>query len=532
MSNPEQTINSLPLVECPVAGEYVNEWTNCINTLSELFVKHKTNPFIINKINTYMSNLNAVVDRTIRENEERSKKKEKLDEEKSIFTKKFLQTHNYSYISNREMFFNYDGIHYNIYNEDDIHHEILKSITDGEILKSIKHKIKLNIIKQIKDRSPLSYIPESITIQNVINYLYPSVFSDKDSAKYFLTVIGDNILRKNENLIYIISPKIIDVFKEIGIQAYALLGITHILNNIKYKYYDHSFQDCRLLSINNVSKKITIDQHFYKHIIDFFCVACHYSTRYGNADEFLENCNNSELVEHILYLKQNNLKTIIDLFVDKTLEKCNGISIKWRNMMFLWKHYLDTKNIPSIAFNSKLKLLFTQKLEYNEELNSFVNITSTQLPMVSNFLKFWDETMVKDENETELEVEEVCNLFKHWCGKGCFVVNEDIILDLVQHFYNDIIIDDDKFIQQITCKLWDKKADIITAIEDYKQKQCIDNNKFSESLYQVYEYYCKLYANKQFIVGKRYFEKFAIDYIGKQYIDNDNLISNTWWETI
>ena len=34
--------------------------------------------------------------------------------------------------------------------------------------------------------------------------------------------------------------------------------------------------------------------------------------------------------------------------------------------------------------------------------------------------------------------------------------------------YNDIQIEDEKYINQMSCKLWDKKTDIMDAIEKYK----------------------------------------------------------------
>ena len=48
-------------------------------------------------------------------------------------------------------------------------------------------------MKQIKDKKLFQSIPETETIQNVLNFLYPFIFDDKETAKYFLTILGDNI---------------------------------------------------------------------------------------------------------------------------------------------------------------------------------------------------------------------------------------------------------------------------------------------------------------------------------------------------
>lgn len=509
------------------ADEYVKAWAECVNVLSELFQEHKDNSYALNKMTSYVTNLTSVISKTLKEKDEKDKQREKINKEKNLFISKFLQTHNYSYCANTELFFNYDGNHYSVYNEDHIQHEILLSITEDQKLLPFKQKTKINVLKQIKEISPLNYIPETNTIQYVVNKLHPSIFKDKEGAKYFLTLIGDSILKKNENLIYIISPRAKDICKDVLKQAYNMLGITHIFNCIKYKYYDHNYNDCRLIMINDISKKTTLDRDLYKHILDFLCVACYYSNRYGSADKFLENSGNIPLINHSLYLKNNNLENIVDSFINKSLEKCLGVSVKWRNMFYLWKNFLDTMNVPNIAFNAKLKNLLSQKLEYNEETDTFNNVTSVLLPQVGSFMKFWDENMIKDEEETELEIDEICNIFKSWAGKTVYSINEDMLLDLIQHFYPDTVIEDDKYIQNYTCKLWDKKTEVITALEHFKTSNKDAN--VPESLYNIYDYYCKLYSNKAYRVSKQYFEKIALEYIDDEFIDNDNIILSSWW---
>jgi hypothetical protein len=500
---------------------------NCLNIIKDLFNEHSSNQYIVNKINNYIVNLPTLISKTIKEQDDKIKQREKINEEKEYFISQFLQKHNYSYCPNTELFFKYDGLHFYIYNEDEIQYQILSSITYGQTLMPIKHKIKSTIIKKIKEFNPIFYIPESATIQFVINNLYPSLFKDKDSVKYFLTIIGDSILKKNETLIYIISPSVKNICNEIFTQVYSLLGITHIFNAVKYKYYDHSYADCRLIMTSESNNKYTLDKTFYKYMMDFMCVACHYSNRYQNADNFLKICGNKYLVDHSLYLKDNTLENIADEFIKSSLEYCNGATVKWKNVLYLWKIYLDRLSIPNVAFSSKLKQLLISKLEYNETQDAFFNVTSPYLPLVSGFLKFWDETMVKDDDEYELEIGEICNLFKGWYGKNAYI-NEKNITDLIQHFYSDIQIEDEKYINQTSCKLWDKKTDIIDAIERYKSLKkgtnCPDN------LNNLCSYYYSIVKNKNLNASKRYIEKFLIDYIG-EHIDSNNLIMPTLWNS-
>ena len=139
--------------------------------------------------------------------------------------------------------------------------------------------------------------------------------------------------------------------------------------------------------------------------------------------------------------------------------------------------------------------------------------------------------MIKDEDEFELEIDEVLHLFKGWCGKMSCNINEDGLLDLIQHYYPDVMVEDDKYIQQMSCKLWDKKGDVLSAIAHYKISK--KGTQYPDTIYNVYEYYCKLYSQKHQprIVSKRYFEKTLLETIDIEqgHLDSDNLILSTWW---
>jgi hypothetical protein len=264
--------------------------------------------------------------------------------------------------------------------------------------------------------------------------------------------------------------------------------------------------------------------------MDLFCVACHYSNRNGSADMFLEKSGNQSLMKHAFYLKDNTIDLIVKSFIDTTVEKCQGNNITWKNAMYLWKLFLEKNGVPNIAFSTKLKPIFASLLEYSEETDTFLNVTSTMIPVVGNFIKFWDENMSKDEDEIELEIEEILHLFKTWSGKSSCNIGEDSLLALIHHYYPDVIVEEDKYIQQITCKLWDKKNDILSAIAHYKTSKKVSLSLCPDTTYNVYEYYCKLFSNKhQQIVSKRYFEKTLLEFIEPEYLDPDNLILPTWW---
>ena len=92
-------------------------------------------------------------------------------------------------------------------------------------------------------------------------------------------------------------------------------------------------------------------------------------------------------------------------------------------MFFLWKKFLDEKNIPNISFHENLKTILKNKITYDGA--HFLNVTSIQLPLVSHFMKFWETTMSEDsfDEEPELEIDEFTTLFKSWLAKTKNIMN-------------------------------------------------------------------------------------------------------------
>jgi hypothetical protein len=534
----------------------INEHDNMHNNLTNLIEKYKTNEYVFGRLINYMENLLPVaLENAAETHKQREERRIQLSENRDEFTARFLQKNKYFYSSQTELFLHYDGLHFVVHSEDDIQHQILSTITNEKCLREWKHKINKNIIKRIKDRSPLKAIPESATIQFVINLLCPSIFPTRNHAKYFLTIIGESMstftstpltepteINTTTNTIYILNPVLKEIIREIGNQCYTYLGYPNIVSNIKFKYHEHNYADCRLLVIDKIysaygRKKISTPALLHKHMLDFLCVAAHYATRYGTADQFLVNCNETRLVDHSLFLTKNTSEDIVDNFIDKTLTHCVSSSIDIKKMIFLWKKYLDDLSIPNIIFYETLKPILKSKLNYDNKTDCFLGITSIHLPVVSQFIKFWETTITvidsysdnqnKEENtpysvpdtvpepetetEIELEIEEICSLFKIWTSLNKTVtINDIFILDLIQHFYPDVVIEDSKYMLNVKCILWDKRADVLNAFTLFKLQ-----NTSNDFLYDdVYSFYCLHNKNKnnldaspsKLLVSKRYFD--------------------------
>ena len=513
------------------------------------------------------------------ERETRKKSLELLSEE---FIETFLNRTKYYYSHHSELYFSYNQVHYSIINEDEIHHRILTEIT-GQGAKSLgdaasnlltwKYKIKNRIIKNIQDHDILKSIPESNTIQHVIGQLYPVLFRTRDNAKYFLTVLGDVLLKKSAPLIYFIPASAKELIKDLGAECYSLFGINAFNSAFKFKYYEHNYNDCRNVNFQMPHSALSVSSgtgagtgvirssDLKLSIIDLFCVAAHYSQRYGNADEFLlRQCKTYEVRDHAWFFKTRTEGIIIDEFMKFATETSSSVDcgITWQNMLYLWKMYLSEFQIPSMVFNAVLKTRITEYLYGSGEsltphtplggasggcgslaLDIFPNITSRHLPMVSKFMSFWGENCRVSDDEIEMEIDELSTLFNEYLllpvsamplTSSTVNISDSALLGMIRHFYPDVIIEDDKYLVNVGCKMWTKKAEIRSYLELFKV-QCISNHlSIPQPLYNAYEYYCsKCYeSTERRAASKRYFEKFFIEEY-TDYLDENGLITMAWW---
>lgn len=534
--------------------------------IEELFIKYSGNDFMLSKTHQYICNqVPTILDKFKQTHDEQISRIESLTEEQNNFIEYFLNTNRYFYVQFTEKFFFYDGEHYQMIKEDDILYNVLTSINKDTNLMSWKQRTKNFVMKRIKDNSLLKSIPESFTIQYVLDLLYPVFFQSKLEAKYFLTILGDNILKKNSNLIHYIDTKAKHFIRELNSVCQSLLNL-NLYQTFKYKYHEqHDYVECRLLQVNDTIKS----ENLWINIIntaalDLICVACHYSNRYKNSDNVLIN-NSSDigLMKRIFYLKDTNSDQLIQLFVSDILQISNkGIpivietnqiratQITWKNMQYLWRQFLDSHSLPTIMVQNKLKTVLIEKLTqyYVEEQDSFIGICSKYLPDIQKFLSFWEDTIEFDETEADFEIEEVSYLFRKWCetrDESITNMNDKQILDLITYYYPDIETDRDKYICKIRCSLWDKQLDIHTSLENlkstllhkyYREHGSIVNYERTTSplaghnisIYDAYKYYCTFYSSQNKpIVNKSYFEKYVFDNLA-YFIFDSKFISSDW----
>jgi len=568
---PEDAIISIPDSEY---SDRVVQLTDCV---TNLYTKYMNHPYMKEATYNYICNrLPSILENIEKTHAERVQRLEELTVEQDFFINYFLSNTRYFYVPTTESFFYYDGDKYKQYSEDDVLYNVLSSISRDQQLMSWKHKTKVSVMKRIKDNHLYNTIPESVTIQRVLNMLYPAIFNSKIEAKYFLTVIGDNIHRKeiSGQVVHIVPSIFKNLINHLNAMSQMCFG-SNLSQSFKYKYHvEHNYTNIRIMNTSNsvyLVDKIWINKMLTDNGLDLLCVACHYSNRYQNSDNYAGKYSNDDaFYRSVFQLKDINPETLVSAFINEYLRvvpnnakitASGGVvvgemtfkssSISWKNMMYLWKHFLEARRLPNVVVSAKLRqeLVGVLGAYYKEEDETFYGINSKHLPSVCKFIQFWEDTMEYDESEIELEVGEISVLFKKWCESRkemMFSVSEKQVVDLITFFYPDVEIDQDKFVYKIRCSLWNKQMDILMAVDNLKDRfpentslpmsksnsslsLCSQETQSSVlanmniSVYDAYAHYCDymtmLEMEKQtnekpglrhmpLLASKQYFEKF------------------------
>ena len=176
----------------------VNRLLNNVKQSDRVAEKYKDNEYMTQKLNHHINvNLENLLETIYLNHEERKRLRAETDKQKKQFVMQFLSNKPYYYCSQNEQYYLLNNS-YIPCSCDNIHHEILTLIDTEHELYSQKHKMPNYVLKQIRERSLFLSIPETNTIQCVLSCLYPNVFKTKTHAKYFLTILGDNILKKKD----------------------------------------------------------------------------------------------------------------------------------------------------------------------------------------------------------------------------------------------------------------------------------------------------------------------------------------------
>ena len=488
----------------------------------ELAAKYADNEYVLGRLRTFvLTQLPGFLSSAELLHTERAKRKAHLVANGDKFFEEFIAVNKYYYCSRLEIFIKYDDVHFKQVSEDDIIHQVLTMITKRADLQSWKHKIKNNLIKTIKDRSPLNAIPESATIQVILGKLHPYFFNTKNAAKHFLVAVGDSINGK-KNITYIVPSSLKPIIREIETNYYNCFGNSNILANFKLKYHGHEYSDSRFFSCNMKNTQVFDNTN----MLDLLCVASHYSTRYESADNFASKLGDSLLCQNVFFTKHLTIEGLVKNFKESALYELNGAVVKSRSMSFILKKYFDKNNLPTIIFHDAFVNEMKKSFQFDEEKDCYIGVTSSYLPAVSAFCAFWDNHMEEDYTAPELEIDEVVSLFfsDNPTFKTDSSITTEFIIELMKHHMaTELNIENEKYIHNIHCNVWDKRLEVIAFFQYLKQTEST-----ALSLYDLYILYTA-WRGTAIKMSKKCFEKLAEESLGSN-LEPSGVINSVFWK--
>jgi hypothetical protein len=474
--------------------------------IDDLILQYHDNSYCLQRLETHLANLPSSLEIEHKKNIERIEKQSELTNELEKFCKIFLLNNQYFYNAYNESFYEYDGKYYKLINADEIHHKLLSTITNEEKLLQWKYKSKNFILKKIKERWLFYSTPETFTIQNVISF-FLTYFKNKTEIKYFLTVLGDCLLKKNHSNLFFVSTNFKKCIAFMDSILYSHMGPSlSLTSHFTTKYHDmHTITNYRILNTRetdiDIVKNILLDMG-----LDIFCVASHYSERYGDSENYLTN--KKDELENVNYFVNFTVEDIVNDFIKQSIEfTTSDHTISWKNMHFIWKSYLTSINVPNMLYANDLLTLLKTKLPGTVENKNttFTHVTSKYLPKVRAFLAFWEKYIVEDIYEEGYEMDELLALFKQKEKK--ITLSETEMLRLIQYYgFSSISIENNKYVTNIRCSLWDKQQDVSNFLDWFQQNvDLIDDIISFDELYNGYKKQNK--TKNTMNVSKQYFEK-------------------------
>jgi len=377
--------------------------------------------------------------------------------------------------------------HYQPIREDELLYAILQHLQKYNLPTDVKYRLKHKIYKKIKETNISKTIPHTHTIQNILSFLSPNLFNDRNYAKYFLITLGDILLKKTPRF-YFLDPSMKPFIRELNQLIERYFQNIQLGNSYKYKYQQHSVELSRVIRTNPFNMDFVANRQ--QIFMDMICLAYHYSERYECGDAFLDHALNEPIKEQVLWIEHNTKEMTLDAFTRNYLCEKEGVDIHEKDMLFLWKVYRKEKRVIHL-FQNKRDILETLAKQFVYQEPYFKHVYSLFLPHVEKFNQFWKDYMVEDPTEKYLEITEVLQLFMEH-SRTKTGLNEKTLSYVLQHYYPTLEWSENKYIHYWKCTLWDKKKDI----RPFLKKDDMD-------VHARYEEYLKHFKKRP--VNKNYF---------------------------
>jgi len=363
----------------------------------------------------------------------------------------FFSEYSLYYIQTSDLYVGYKQNQYFLLTENDVLHIILKHLTLYTLHTALKQQIKQKIHKKIKENSIYNTIPNSVTLQEVLSFLHPLLFTSKNAAKYFMTTLGDIIMKKT-SFFYFLDPSMKPFIQTLQ-KCISMYFCSNQLSHYKYKFYEHEPSLCRILKTNPINfQYVKCEESFYVNLI---CSSIHYSNRFGNGDLFLEDRTNQQLRQEVMWIKETKIEQVLQDFVHSYFQRSETHTHE-KDVLFLWKLYIKEKGYINI-FQKNIQEDLSRLIPYQSSY--FMYITSMKMPYVKKFIQFWNKYMYEDKTEKLLELTEISSLFMEVNPKHSDI-NEQKIKDIIQYYYPETVIHENRYVNFIGCSLWNKKEEL------------------------------------------------------------------------
>ena len=425
----------------------------------------------------------------------------------------FDQYHSIYYNKTSSIYYNYNGKDYILFNEDNMLHLVLEYIsTKTGVDTSQKNGVKNKLFKQIKENNIYEAIPDSRTIQSILNYLNQTLFNCKAYSKIFLILIGSIILKKKtDNKFLIFTRTNMKSFLTEFNQAISIYFCnTNLFNFFKFKYtqdHDVSTYSKYLLHCNNINCDImkTTSQLY----VNMAVVAIYYFNRYSSVENYITTENISSMLKNSIYYFDIEKSKHIQKFIDTHITKDATQEITQRELTFLWKKYVLDNDIFVSSFSSYTDFVFhlfkslDMKYDSGSTNNVLIGYCSLESPRLDNFKKFWNDNFVFCDKESHLEINEILFLYNKHNKGGKSHLSESLISLIIQCFYSQFEIIDNKMIHNVKCLLWDKRKEIDDFIQQY------DGMGESNNINSIYKKYIS--TKTDYRISKIYFQKYLTE---------------------
>jgi hypothetical protein len=351
--------------------------------------------------------------------------------------------------------------------EDDVLADVLRRLRAEPSLAKTKHKHKQTIMRRIRENTLLGSIPSSSCIQKVLDVVRTVLVPSKIEAKLLLTALGDGILRKSGQLLFVLAPAAAPALEALREVSVSRLGTRHVpTTRFRHSYTPGEASHARAFRTHSGCPlgHILLDQH----ALDIAVVSAHYSQQHGSAAALaartLESRTGSAYQDaRVAWMSPLHAapETVVGEFTTRNLVKTPGCYLGRSELLFLWE--ADGHD------HGRLLSLETSELE---ELLPFattsagcvVDCSSPATPGIDQVLSFCKEFLHGDSQEYLLELSEVHHVYSVHYG-GTEAVTEEMFCRILGHFAAGIglpALPAGPHLDAVRCTLWDKRGEVLT----------------------------------------------------------------------